>query len=192
MIQGLILAAGRSRRFGSDKRLALIDGQAMVLYCALKWLDVMDEVLVILRSEDVELAQHLSKEGITCSHCPQSDLGMGHSLAHGVMQTAHAEGWLIGLADMPQLRASSIMAVMQAARQGQIIVPLCAGKRGHPVYFDRIFGPALMALQGNMGARILLHTHAAVIRELELNDPGVLFDVDFPQQLPFLDCTHLK
>uniref|UniRef100_E6QRI0 MobA-like NTP transferase domain-containing protein n=1 Tax=mine drainage metagenome TaxID=410659 RepID=E6QRI0_9ZZZZ len=186
MIQGLILAAGQSRRFGTDKRLALIDGRPMVLHCALKWLDVMDDVLVVLRSEDIEVAQLLSNAGVACTHCSQSDQGMAHSLAHGVIETANAGSWAIGLADMPHLQASSIRTVAQASRQGQIIVPLYAGKRGHPVCFDRFFGPSLMALRGDRGARSLLHTHAEAILELELQDPGVLFDVDFPEQLPFL------
>ena len=184
MIQGLLLAAGRSRRFGTDKRWATVSGRPMALHSALQCRAALAQVLVVLRGEDAELAALLLQAGMAFTHCPESARGMGHSLAHGVRHTAQAAGWVIGLADMPLLRPASIAAVAQAVAAGRIVVPQHLGQRGHPVGFDRAFGPDLMALQGDSGARGVLKAHPHAVQALELDDPGVLLDVDLPEQLP--------
>ena len=185
MIQGILLAAGRSQRFGADKRLAPVDGLPMVVQTALHWREALgDRLLVVLRAADDDLAGLLDAAGVATTHCPLAALGMGHSLAHGVACTARADGWVIGLADMPRLRAASIGAVADALAPGRIVVPMHGGVRGHPVGFDAAFGAELRALHGDAGARNVLRAHPQALHVLELDDPGVLFDVDRPEQLP--------
>nr|WP_218170052.1 nucleotidyltransferase family protein [Pseudomonas costantinii] len=109
--------------------------------------------------------------------------GMGDSIAAAVAASASAQGWLVLLGDMPFIRPSSIARVIEGLEVEGIHVPVHTGQYGHPVAFGRAFGPALMALTGDRGARPLF-TNAA-LREVQVDDPGVLWDVDVPQSLSF-------
>ena len=64
-----------------------------------------------------------------------------------------------------------------------VSVPVHEGEFGHPVGFGRSFGPALMALSGDRGAKALF-AQARVV-EVAVDDPGVLWDVDVPEKLVF-------
>ncbi len=190
MIQGLLLAAGRSQRFGSDKRRAPLGGEPLLLRSVQRWLEACDErlapPLVVLREADEaerELADMLQRINVPSTFCAEAHLGMAHSLAWGVLQTPRADGWLIGLADMPALQAASIRAVAHALRPQGIVLPTHGGLRGHPVGFGRDFGGELLQLRGDSGARAVLQAHRDALHWLELDDPGLLLDVDQPQQL---------
>jgi molybdenum cofactor cytidylyltransferase len=190
MVYGILLAAGRSLRFGADKRLApLINGLPMTLHTALRWQEAMDnQLLVILRSEDEKLASLLTNASIAYTHCPLAILGIGHSLSHGVHCTDHAAGWVIGLADMPRVKPDSIAAVARAIKPGRIVVPMIQSIRGHPVGFDAMFGPELCDLNGDTGAKKILVAHSQSLHHLELNDPGILYDVDRVDDIS--DCLY--
>ncbi len=190
MIQGLLLAAGRSQRFGSDKRLAMLDGEALLLRTAKRWLQARDEtlgdVLVVLRAADPaerELASRLRDLGASTTFCAEAHLGMAHSLAWGVLQSPGVDGWLVGLGDMPALQPQSIRAVAHALHPEGIVLPTRDGLRGHPVGFGSAFGGELLTLQGDHGARRVLQAHRDALHWLELDDPGLLFDIDQPEQL---------
>ncbi len=190
MIQGLLLAAGRSRRFGADKRRANVDGEPLLLCTVRRWLEARDELfdrlLVVLREpsdSERELAARLLELGVPSTFCAEAQLGMGHSLAWGVLQTPRVDGWLIGLADMPALQAASIRAVAHALRADNIVVPTHGGLRGHPVGFGSDFGNELLAVRGDSGARSVLQAHRDALHWLELEDPGLLLDIDEPSQL---------
>ena len=114
----------------------------------------------------------------------RADEGVGTSIAAGVAASSDARGWLIVLADMPSIRAETIAAVAGALRGGaRIVVPVTAGRRGHPVGFSARYGIALQALTGDTGARQILNTDAAVVEEISVNDAGIFADIDTPADL---------
>jgi molybdenum cofactor cytidylyltransferase len=83
---------------------------------------------------------------------------------------------------MPSLRPDSILAVANALRAGaEIVVPTYASKRGHPVGFAQCHFAELMHLRGDQGARSLLQKYT--VYELALDDPGILQDIDTPDDL---------
>ena len=89
-VVALLLAAGRGRRFGSDKRLArLPDGRGLLAASAERALQVFAEVHVLLRDEDDAQALGLP-DACRIIRCSDADQGMGHSLAAGVRGLA---GW---------------------------------------------------------------------------------------------------
>lgn len=88
------------------------------------------------------------------------------------------------LGDMPQVSTGVIDALFAAVDAGAAVaVPFNKGQRGNPVAFDRRMFPALRALEGDTGARRLLDTLPGVV-EVPWEDPGILYDVDHPGDLP--------
>jgi molybdenum cofactor cytidylyltransferase len=109
--------------------------------------------------------------------------GMGDSIAAGVTACPELDGWLIVLGDMPFIQPSSIDQVLTGIADDCVSVPVHEGKFGHPVGFGRHFGPGLMALSGDHGAKPLFAQGRVV--EVAVDDPGVLWDVDVPEKLIF-------
>ncbi len=106
----------------------------------------------------------------------QASWGMGDSIAAGVSIHASATGWLVLPADMPLVRPSSLRAVADALDQQPIAFAQHRGRRGHPVGFGAELFSELVMLKGDEGARRLLARYPTAA--VELDDPGVLFDID--------------
>ena len=185
MIVGILLAAGGASRFGGDKLLQpLPDGTPIGVAAARSLLQGVDRGVAVVRAGDEELARLLSAAGMRVEVCQDAAEGMGASLAHGVNSARDANGWLIALADMPFVQGETTRGVAHLIKTGAAIAaPFHLGKRGHPVGFSRYFSAALSELQGDCGARDLLAAHAARIRPLHCDDPGILTDIDTPLDL---------
>jgi molybdenum cofactor cytidylyltransferase len=96
------------------------------------------------------------------------------------------EGLAVVLGDLPLLRPSHVRPVLQAfasAPAGAICLPVHAGRRGHPVLFDRRYVGELAALTGEGGARRVLDRHADRVLEVEIPSDAILADVDTPDAL---------
>lgn len=183
---GVLLAAGRSTRFGSDKLIhPLPDGTPIALASARALLAAMPRVVAAVSPENAVLGWLLAAEGIEVVAPPMLDEGMGTSIAACVAATADAPGWVVALADMPFIRPSTIAAVRAALAAGSpLAAPVYRGSRGHPVGFGAKFRGALAALRGDEGARWLLHEHRDELGLVECADPGIVRDVDRPGDLP--------
>ncbi len=184
-ICGVLLAAGSSTRFGSDKLLYPLTAQTPVAVQALARLRAaVPHVLAVVRPGVPALEDRLSAAGATVILCPNAAEGMGASLATAVAASVDAEGWVIALADMPYVQTETISKIAVALAAGaDLVAPVYRGRRGHPVGISARFRGELQALQGDEGARALLRDNAQLLQLVEVDDPGVCRDIDTPADL---------
>lgn len=180
----LALAAGKARRFGSDKRLArLPDGR----YCIEAFLDQAQAsglpVIVCLAPGDRQLADLLDARDCRHHSCERAAEGMGGTLAEVINRIPDWDGILVALADMPWISAATYRAVAGQLSPDGICVPVYNGCRGHPVGFGRALFDEIAALGGDSGARDLLARHPDRVHRVAVADAAILKDIDLPQDL---------
>ena len=131
------------------------------------------------------IAYLLAREGARVVCAERADRGMGASLAAGVAAVPDTSAYVVALADMPWIESATIERMVQALAKGaSIVAPVYRGERGHPVGVAPLHRQALLRLDGDEGARALLVSQHDEIVLLEVDDPGVLADVDTRAQLP--------
>ncbi|MDD1965561.1 nucleotidyltransferase family protein [Pseudomonas putida] len=188
----IVLAAGQGSRYRQvagehrNKLLAQCTGRDGVERCVLEHVlfnlsATVDKIVLLTRPDYSCVAEIGLRHG--CEVVVLDSSGMGDSIAAAVAAQPNHRGWLIALGDMPFIHPDTLEKVAASLEPGGISVPVHDGRYGHPVGFGREFGPALMGLAGEKGARRLFE--AAGVIELELNDPGALWDVDVPSALVF-------
>ena len=184
MIGAIVLAAGRSRRFGGDKRRHVLpSGLSMLATTTRLFQQVFPAIRVVVSPRDEDL---LSNLGITLRPADEliiaadADLGMGHSLAAGASDL-HWDQTFVGLADMPYVKPETLnemIARAQLLSPDEVLVPVFQGKRGHPVCFGATHLPNLCTLTGDQGARAILGSKQPIL--IDVNDEGILLDLDQP------------
>jgi molybdenum cofactor cytidylyltransferase len=144
----------------------------------------LNDVVAVVRPGDAMLKRALADTGARVVECARADEGMGASLACGVAAAAGADGWIVALADMPWIAPGTINAVADALRAGaEIAAPCWRGERGHPVGFARAYEPLLVALTGDEGARAIVAARQWALALVDVEDAGVVRDVDHPADL---------
>jgi molybdenum cofactor cytidylyltransferase len=191
-LTGILLAAGRGRRFdpaGVRNKLLqrLPGGEFVVVASARTLLAVLPRVVAVVPPSDGGVADALRSLGCIVTVCPDADSGMGLSLAHAIrhapLDTHGASGWLVALGDMPFVTEATLQALVRAIEEGAgIAAPLFDGGRGNPVAFGASHHAALLALDGDQGARRLLAS--SPVTTIAVPDPGILRDIDTQGDLP--------
>ncbi|WP_226705123.1 NTP transferase domain-containing protein [Microbulbifer elongatus] len=184
----VVLAAGYSHRFGSDKRLASIQGEPMLLrtlQTALEAASALEdtEIQVVLRARDPVIANGLKKMPVQVLHAPVWPVGIGTSLAFAVetlqRSGANPKAVLVCMGDMPFVEPETLVSILQAAREDRIHVPVCAGTRGYPIAIGRKYLSALSRLR-NTGMEKVLRIFADAVVDIEVSDPAINCDINRP------------
>ncbi len=176
----LLLAAGRSARMGGPhKLLEHWQGKPLVAHAADALLAAGLPVLVVTGHGAERVRAALAGRALDFVQAEDFALGLAHSLRAGL--AGAPAGWeavLVALADMPRVEPE--LLVRLAATDG-VAVPVWQGQRGNPVRWPRAHWPAMMALDGDTGARRLLAGLA--VTEVAAPSDAVLADVDTPEAL---------
>lgn len=183
-VAGLLLAAGRSRRFGADKLAALLDGEPIARrsYGALAAAGVAGPMVV---TSDLAAGAALFGPQARLVINPAPEEGLSSSLRLGLMAIGpEADAIVVALADMPLVQAETIARLAAAIQpEDYAAVPVLDGQWGNPVALGREAIAAAMHLTGDRGARGLLTAAAARVRIVATQDRGVLQDIDTPADL---------
>lgn len=155
----LVLASGRGERFTAS------GGRGWKLDALLAGKPVLQHTL-----------DAVAASGLPCHVERGPHAGMGNSLAAAVRATPDAPAWLVLPADLPLVRPETLQAVARALRDHDVVVPCHQGHRGHPVGFSARHRVALGTLHGPRGAAAIVAAGHPLL--LELDDPGILADID--------------
>lgn len=175
----LLLAAGRSSRFGQDKLVAPFRGRPLWEWSAI----AAEEAGFANRFLVVSQATALStREGWRMVENPDAHDGMGTSIATGVRAASACSRLVIALADMPLVPPAHLVKLAEG--QGSIFTRYDGEAYGCPAAFPASAFPKLAALTGESGARSLDLPDATI---LEPADTRLLCDIDTRPQLDRLD-----
>ena len=143
----------------------------------------MKYVLVLGSSAEtirVQLSQTLL-EGVKVVVNQAYGQGMASSLHEGLSTLdPQSNAALIILGDQPFVRPQTLDQIVASYRRShaQIVIPSYQGTRGNPVLLDRSVFSEVMALQGDVGCRAIFDKHLEGIVNVEVEDMGVLLDID--------------
>lgn len=183
-IAALVLAAGRSTRFGTEnKLLAPFEGRAMLDHVLDRVAEAgLDPVLVVTGHEAEAIRTAAGARASRFVHNPEFAEGLSTSLRAGIEAMPEDVGAaLVLLGDMPRVSVATLRRLIEAARQNpgaQAFVPTFAGRWGNPVLVRRALFPSLAKLHGDQGARKLLEASREVVEEVSVEDAGILADFD--------------
>jgi molybdenum cofactor cytidylyltransferase len=194
-VAGVLLAAGRSERFGEgNKLLAELDGEPLVRHAARTLVGAsLDRVVAVVGHESDRVRAALADLPVAVVTNPDYEAGQATSVRRGIEATredgAEAEhpvpdAAVFALGDMPAV-ATETVELLVAAFRADLGDPLAAaheGRRGNPALFGAGHFDALAAVDGDTGGRELLRS-APGAALVETGDPGVREDVDTPADL---------
>jgi molybdenum cofactor cytidylyltransferase len=198
----VLLAAGQGSRFDPLRPGAkldhLIDGASVGRRAFESLKPAVDVVIVAVRSAQSEIARFAQSQGATVV-LPSAEFdlnsvgeGMGYSLAaaarYALKNYPKASTMLVALADMPWLLTETTRRVAEQAHrythnhlnteEHYIVRPRYQNNPGHPIAFSRSLWPELCECRGDSGARGIIEHHRASLCWIDVNDAGVIRDVD--------------
>jgi molybdenum cofactor cytidylyltransferase len=181
-VAAIVLAAGMSRRMGKPKQL-LRAGERTLLEHTLESVrhSSAGETILVLGFAAEEIRQQISTEGFKVVVNAAYAEGMGSSLRAGISALGpQIEAVLIVLADQPFVRPATLDRLIEHHQKfrPQILIPTYNGFRGNPVLLDRSVFPEVANLRGDIGCRAIFGNHTEGIAKLEVDDIGILLDVD--------------
>jgi molybdenum cofactor cytidylyltransferase len=185
-VAAIILAAGKSTRMGEAKQLLRL-GESTVLGRTIENVRrsaVVDEIVLVLGASAEAIRGQLPAsllEGLKVVVNPAYEQGMASSLRAGLSALDSQIGAaLIVLADQPFVRPETLDQLGREHRrtQAQIVFPSYQDRRGNPVLLDRSVFAEVMALQGDIGCRAIFGSHTERTVRLEVEDEGILLDID--------------
>lgn len=189
-IVGVLLAAGKSSRYGGQKLLDVLpsNGLTMLECAARKLLHCLPNSVAVIRPNANEVKNCLLQVGMPWVENRHADRGISSSIRCGMstyrFTRQEVSGWMFALADMPYISISTMKSVVAALENGATIAaPFYLGQRGHPVGFSRLLERELYGLSGDNGAKSILKKNQTLLQRVPVEDEYVLYDVDCPNQL---------
>ena len=178
MIAGIVLAAGQSSRLGRPKQLLPLAGEPLIRHTLHRVLaSSLDEVLLVLGHEAEAVRAAVADLPVRIVENPAAARGQSTSVLAGLAALPDTcEAAIFVLADQPSVSPDVIDALIAAWRETRapIVAPRYREGLGNPVLFDRRVFPELASLQGDGGAKSIVHAHqvAGQLLVLQVDQPA--------------------
>ena len=182
----MLLAAGESRRMGFPKPLLQIGNATYLEHLAVAMLQAVDHLIIVLGAHIERIRPTIPADTrITVVENPNYARGQLSSLKVALTQAADAQAIVMHLIDHPQVKAATFRAVVAYYERIRkpIVITRCKGRRGHPVIFDRSVFQDLLAAPEDQGARVVVNADPARIAYCDVDDEGVVLDLDTPEDV---------
>jgi CTP:molybdopterin cytidylyltransferase MocA len=188
-IAACILAAGAGRRMGQEKADVQLAGRSFAALLLNTFESAqMGPLYVVARAETAVLETACAEHGAQLLLNPDPERGMLSSLhvcLQALMQrpdAASIAGLFVNPVDCPRVHRDTIAQLGREfeTRGAPLVLPVHNGRRGHPVLFGATVFAELLQAPLEVGARAVVWAHAAERLEVEVNDAGVLDDLDTP------------
>lgn len=182
---GIILAAGRSSRMGRPKALLPLRGQTFLAAVSNAFLEAFEPVVVVLGhdADEIETKAGLD-ERVQVVRNPDYDRGMLSSLQCGIAALPREiKAAAFTLVDHPAVQAATLRALADHFRNcgAEVVLPRYQAERGHPVIIKRSILDELAALPADASPKAVLRARRTEASFLDVEDPGVVADIDTPQ-----------
>ena len=185
-LAAIILSGGASTRMGAPKALLRVPGGGETFLDHL--IGVLgaqaSPVIVVLGHETQRILEGVARsaEALFVTNTKYQE-GQLSSLQCGLTAVPRdAAGFLFTPVDIPLVRPETVNALARAfereAGRTLVTVPRCEGRRGHPVCCARELIPEFLALPAEGQARDVIRRHASRTCYVDVNDPGILRDID--------------
>jgi molybdenum cofactor cytidylyltransferase len=181
----IVPAAGRSERFGSLKLVVDIDGEPLLNHTLRSLLDggIAGVVVVVAPGVSLPSVTLLGDHRFRIVTNPDPSRGMFSSIQSG-LAAATGDPILVLPADMPFVRPATVAALVTACVQAHsAVVPVHAGRRGHPVAMPGRLRDPLLSAEATASLKDALALLGVSPQAIAVEDPGVVRDVDRKEDL---------
>ncbi len=186
-LDGIILAAGESRRMGYPKPILKIGGRTFIEQIAETMLAVVPRLVIVIGAHRERVRAAIPRDArIVVVENPEYSRGQLSSLKVGLAAVqADSAGAIVHLGDHPAVRVETFRAVVDSYNRMRkpIVIARHDGRRGHPVIFDRALFAELLSAPEKEGARFVVNADASRVAYVDLDDPGINLDLDTPADL---------
>ncbi len=182
---GVVLAAGRSRRFGGGDGAKLLQplGSLPVIGHVLKAAADLSPLVVVYRKDNDAMKAAILEHAPKAILAPVDNDALSNSLRAGISAASDSKGAFLLLADMPFVNAALLGALALAWDETCLAVaPRHEGQRGNPILLSARAFPLINEIAGDRGLGSILNARANEVRLVEAG-PECLIDVDTPEDL---------
>jgi molybdenum cofactor cytidylyltransferase len=181
-VAAIVAAAGLSRRMGICKQLLDLGGKTALARCLETILaGGVEEIVVVVGVTGELLAAEAGRfpVRVVVNDDPAGDMASSVRVGRAAI-SATASAVIVALCDYPLVLPATVASLKEShAREPDcIVIPAHCGQRGHPLLIPRMI---LEELQGDLTLRDLVRGAPDRLRVIEVNDPGILFDMDTPE-----------
>ena len=185
-IDCIILAAGTSTRMGSPKQRLELAGSPLIRIVAQTARSVCGHVIVVEGA--VPLAESVSGlDRLSLVRNPHYHKGQLGSLQCGLHYLRSQRAFIM-LGDLPLLKADTYLKIASAADTTPAVVPVCRGRRGHPVYINGEAIERIRAADPSQRAMEIIAPLSPLA--LEVEDEGIYLDADTREQWKIIKARY--
>ncbi|MBP3038556.1 NTP transferase domain-containing protein [Bacillaceae bacterium Marseille-Q3522] len=199
-IIGIFLAAGSSKRMGSNKLELSFRGTTIGTISLENALEsTLDYIVVVIRQGDTLKwldSARLQHTHWSCVVCEEAERGQSQSFITGITEAErlNADGAVILLADQPLIEKQIIEALVEAFYHNDeldFVASSCQGSMQPPLLFAKQMFPQVKQVTGDSGARNLIRANSSYNgKMIEYEDGSCFYDVDTKEDYKWIRSVH--